>query len=200
MSLDSFSGRMIIGFSSRVRRQRRQRTIPRWVTPAVVALLAGLIASAITELLPVAASRLFTSGDQLVGRASVIDGDTIEIAGTRIRLNGIDAPESRQTCSRANGSTWRCGQHAARALDELISAQQPVYCDVTGTDRYGRAIADCRASDIDLADWLVRNGLALDWPRYSGGRHQAAQREASEARRGIWQGKFTEPWVWRRRG
>jgi len=190
---------MIIDFSTRARRHRKLRAMRRMATPIAVALVAGLAVGAGTELIPIAATRLpAPASAEIVGRATVIDGDTIEIAGTRIRLNGIDAPESRQTCKRPQGEAYRCGQQAAKALDELVSSRQPIRCAPTGKDRYGRTLADCRAGNIDLADWLVRNGHALDWPRYSGGRYGSAQEEASRARRGVWQGEFVEPWVWRR--
>ena len=60
-------------------------------------------------------------------------------------------------------------------------------------DRYGRAVASCLIGAVDLADWLVRQGLALDWPRYSGGRYAEAQEEAQRGERGLWSGSFVEP-------
>ncbi len=51
----------------------------------------------------------------VTGIASVIDGDTLEIHGQRIRLHGIDAPESRQLCF-IDGKPWQCGKDAANAL------------------------------------------------------------------------------------
>ena len=77
------------------------------------------------------------AAEPLVGNASVIDGDTIEIHGQRIRLHGIDAPESRQECSRPDGTSWRCGQQAALALSDRI-ARSVVHCDARRRDRYGR--------------------------------------------------------------
>src|SRR4029450_10000064 len=91
----------------------------------------------------------------LTGRASVIDGDTIEIHGQRIRLFGIDAPESRQTCEAA-GQTWRCGQQAALALAEFID-QRTVTCGKRDTDRYGRIVAVCRAGIEDIGAFMVHN-------------------------------------------
>lgn len=83
---------------------------------------------------------------ELVGRASVIDGDTIEIHGERIRLFGIDAIEAHQTCTLPTGAKWRCGGDAAKALAGHL-AQKPTSCAVRGTDRYKRSVAVCRTAD-----------------------------------------------------
>jgi endonuclease YncB( thermonuclease family) len=137
-------------------------------------------------------------GNQVVGRASVIDGDTIEIRGERIRFNGVDAPESRQLCQNARGKPYRCGQAAALALDDYLAASRPTRCVEVDRDRYKRIVANCfRADGQNVAAWLVRTGHALDWPRYSKGRYADEQRAARAARSGIWQGRFVEPWEWR---
>ena len=130
-----------------------------------------------------------------VGQASVIDGDTIEIQGVRIRLHGIDAPESSQTCRR-DGSDLRCGQQAALALADRIG-QRTVRCDVRDVDRYGRSVAVCSAGGEDLNAWMVASGLAMAYVKYA--RDYRPQEE--EARRrglGIWSTEFTPPWDWRR--
>lgn len=132
----------------------------------------------------------------LVGQASVIDGDTLEIQGTRIRLWGIDAPESSQLCRNADSNLYRCGANAANQLDGFI-ARRPVSCISLSQDQYGRTVATCLVGTADLGEWLVSNGLALDWPRYSGGRYRAAQREADRSGRGIWAGSYVEPWLYR---
>src|SRR6201984_2434577 len=115
--------------------------------------------------------------DDLIGQASVIDGDTIEIHGTRIRLWGIDAPESTQLCRGDDSLQYRCGAQAANDLDAFI-ARRPVNCLPMNLDQYGRTVATCAAGGADLGEWLVRSGLALDWPQYSKGRYEAAQRGA----------------------
>lgn len=138
--------------------------------------------------------------DAIVGRASVIDGDTIEIHGERIRFNGIDAPESRQDCADNDGLPYRCGKVAAAALDGFLAASRPTHCEFVNRDRYKRFVGNCfRADGSNVSAWMVRNGHALDWPRYSKGSYSADQEAARDERRGIWQGTFQEPWEWRKR-
>ncbi|MDA9437790.1 nuclease [Bradyrhizobium sp. CCBAU 51745] len=132
----------------------------------------------------------------LIGRATIIDGDTLEIHGTRIRLWGIDAPESAQLCRGPDSLQYRCGAKAANELAAFI-AGSPVSCTPMTLDRYGRTVAACAAGGTDLAYWLARQGLALDWPRYSQGRYAEAQNEARRDERGIWSGSFVEPWRFR---
>jgi endonuclease YncB( thermonuclease family) len=136
------------------------------------------------------------ASEPITGRTSVIDGDTLEIHGTRIRLWGIDAPESSQLCRGEDSLQYRCGQRAANELAALIG-NRPVSCTPMNLDRYGRTVASCAVAGLDLADWLVRQGLALDWPRYSHGRYAVAQDEARHGERGMWAGSFVERWRFR---
>ncbi len=101
----------------------------------------------------------------VAGIASVIDGDTLEIHGQRIRLYGIDAPESRQLC-HLDGRPWQCGKDAANALADKI-ARRPVTCEDLGRDRYKRIIARCIVAGEGLEKWMVVNGWALAYRRYS---------------------------------
>lgn len=140
-------------------------------------------------------SRAASAAD-FVGQASVIDADTLEIQGIRIRLWGIDAPESTQLCRGADSNLYRCGANAANQLDVFI-ARRPVSCTTVSADQYGRTVATCLVGTADLGEWLVSNGLALDWPRYSGGRYRAAQRDADRSGRGMWAGSYVEPWLYR---
>jgi len=135
------------------------------------------------------------AGD-VVGRASVIDGDTLEIHGKRIRLLGIDAPESNQLCRDDDANQYRCGAKAANALHDFI-ASRPVDCVEVDRDRYGRGVAVCTAGGVDLSDWMVRNGLALEWQQYSKGGYAEAQQEAQRKERGMWAGSFVKPWRFR---
>jgi endonuclease YncB( thermonuclease family) len=134
--------------------------------------------------------------ERLAGQVSIIDGDTLEIHGTRIRLWGIDAPESSQLCRGEDSLRYRCGAKAANELDAFI-ARRPVDCSPVSLDQYRRTVAVCSIDGVDLAEWLVRNGLALDWPKYSKGKYDGAQRDAEHAGRGIWEGSYVEPWLFR---
>jgi endonuclease YncB( thermonuclease family) len=141
---------------------------------------------------------LSTAGlaQDLIGRASIIDGDTIELHGTRIRIHGIDAPESTQLCRGADSLQYRCGAQAANKLADFIEGRA-VSCRAVGVDRYSRTIATCSADGADLGEWLVQNGLALDWPKYSGGKYQRVQLQAEGGEAGMWSGSFAEPWRFR---
>ncbi|MBP0438395.1 thermonuclease family protein [Tianweitania sediminis] len=134
------------------------------------------------------------------GRASVVDGDTIEITGQRIRFQGVDAPESWQRCQDSAGKPYRCGKVAADALDTFLAKSRPTRCEFIEYDRYKRVVADCfRADGKSVAEWLVLNGHALDFKRYSKGAYAAAERRASAAKVGMWQGEFDAPWDARKR-
>ncbi len=132
---------------------------------------------------------------QVSGSARVIDGDTLEIAGERLRLHGIDAPESRQTCAR-EGVIWLCGSQATKTLRDLIGSST-VTCDDQGRDRWGRLISVCHVGATNLNAAMVSAGMALAYQRYSK-RFLPREAEAKAARRGMWAGRFVEPWRWRR--
>lgn len=135
----------------------------------------------------------------VTGRASVVDGDTIEIAGVRIRLHGIDAPESGQRCLDKAGRAYRCRQAAANALDAFLAQSRPTSCRFIERDRYRSFVGDCyRADGASVAAWVARNRHALDRPRYSRGAHKADQADAQRSGAGMWRGRFVQPWEWRR--
>lgn len=130
----------------------------------------------------------------IVGRATVVDGDTIEIRGQRIRLFGIDAPESSQICYGDTGE-WRCGQSAALTLQSRISSNT-VNCRERDHDRYGRVIAVCTVGGENINAWLVAEGWALAYRDYSTD-FIDLEDAARQARKGVWRGSFVAPWEWR---
>src|SRR5688500_16669723 len=97
------------------------------------------------------------NAETIAGRASVIDADTLDVHGSRVRILDIDAPESRQPCTRPDGSEWRCGQQAALALADWIGSR-PVTCETTRKDRYKRWLAHCTVGGKDLGLWLASQG------------------------------------------
>ena len=135
----------------------------------------------------------------IVGKATVIDGDTITINKYKIRFSGIDAPEKNyrgqtQFCKGPKG-VWACGKKASSALRQLINGQE-VQCTDEGKDRYGRTLSICYANGMDLQAEMVRSGMAVAYLRYSN-RYENEMLEAMTAQVGIWGGPFVEPEQWR---
>ena len=121
------------------------------------------------------------------------DASRVEVA-FRIRQqnpNRCLGIEARAGQKRSIAGLW-----AANDLDGFI-ASRPVICLPISLDRYGRTVATCSVDGADIGEWLVQNGLALDWPQGSKGRYDAAQRNAERAGRGIWKGSYVEPWLYR---
>lgn len=133
----------------------------------------------------------------VVGRASVIDGDTLDIHDQRIRLWGVDAPEGRQSCDAADGAVYRCGQLAANRLHQHLQ-DRTVSCFEEDIDRYGRMVARCEVGGEDVGAWLVRKGLAVRYARYAGRAYLAEEAAAKQESAGVWAGQFTNPEDWRR--
>ncbi len=131
----------------------------------------------------------------IVGVVNVIDGDTLDIHGQRIRLHGIDAPESGQFCEK-DGKQYRCGQRAALALADKIG-RAAVRCEQRDIDRYKRIVAVCNLGNLDLNAWMVRQGWAIAYRQYS--RDYVDDESAAQAEKaGIWAGRFIDPSKWRR--
>ena len=129
----------------------------------------------------------------------VIDADTIEVNGKKVRLNGIDAPESGQNCEDAQNKSYKCGIKATDALKELLSSRDNMSLnwEFSGKDVYGRFIGECRLGTLNINAWLVQKGWALAYRKYSS-KYVQSENEAKINKAGIWSGKFIEPWNWRR--
>lgn len=135
------------------------------------------------------------SATTVTGPARVVDGDTLDIGGVRVRLEGIDAPESSQTCARRWIGRWRCGIVAANALERLIKGRV-VTCEAATRDLYGRSLGICHAGDVEINAWMVNEGLAWAFVKYSV-RYVETEAAARSARRGIWAADTEPAWVYR---
>ena len=134
--------------------------------------------------------------DYVLGSARVVDGDTLEIAGVRIRLEGIDAPERGQRCSRAWWpGKWQCGRAATRALKSLTRGQD-VRCESRGQDKYGRMIGVCFVQGRDINSAMVRFGHAWAFTKYSNS-YVEEEDIARQRKRGIWRAKTQTAWDFR---
>jgi endonuclease YncB( thermonuclease family) len=131
----------------------------------------------------------------ITGVPKIRDGDQLQIGSTRIRLGGIDAPSSDQLCLNNKGERWTCG---IAARDELIRhvGNKSWTCHVRQTDRRGRTVARCKVDGEDIQKWMVTNGWALSYVRFSHD-YDADEKAAREAKAGMWQGAFIAPWDWR---
>lgn len=156
-----------------------------WWTSALTALLLLAVAALV-------AARLDPLPPPVTGTARASDGDTLRLGGDRIRLLGIDAPELEQSCTDAGGHDWPCGRKAHEYLQRLLAGR--ISCSPDGHDKYGRILARCSVAGRDLGADLVAAGMAVSYPDY--GAEEAAARADH---RGVWQGSFTQPRLWRQR-
>lgn len=129
------------------------------------------------------------------GTARVSDGDTFRVAGVTVRLHGIDAPETRQTCRREDGSEWACGRWASDQLRSMTQGRS-VTCSGDTQDRYGRLVAKCFVAGVDLGQEMVVRGAAQAYRKYSLD-YVDAEKAAFVAARGIWQGDVVAPEAFR---
>lgn len=136
---------------------------------------------------------IFRVGEaETTGVARVIDGDSLRIDATEIRLRGIDAPELDQTCTQARRDA-PCGREARAALRRLVEGRV-ITCLSNERDRFGRLLARCRVLGTDVNAAMVRQGHAVASGAYAG-----EEAEAREAYAGVWSGTFERPSDWRRR-
>jgi endonuclease YncB( thermonuclease family) len=155
---------------------------PRFTSAALVIVFSVLVLAVLNRV-----------PDELVaGAAHAIDGDSLVVGGREMRLKGMDAPESRQTCE-IDGRSVPCGRQATIALRRWL-ARGPVTCTGNEIDRYRRLLVVCRVQGQDIGQDMVRQGIAVDYGGYAG-----EEAEARKAGRGIWAGEFERPEAWRRR-
>lgn len=154
----------------------------------------GIIAALILVLGTLIAAKLDGLGqERLSGRFNAVDGDTVTHRGERFRLVGIDAPELKQTCMRAQ-QDWPCGAEAKAYLSTLLKSDI-VDCAGNKRDKYQRLLVRCSVGGRDVAAQLVAAGLAVTTEYFLFSREQAM---AQSEKAGIWSGTFTQPGDWRR--
>ncbi len=141
---------------------------------------------------------------EIVGFPKVVDGDTIHIKSYKIRLEGIDAPEMKQKCKKPYlkimffnfQKDYYCGQMSKKKLVQKIG-NKPVKCILLGKDRYKRYLAKCLKGTINLNRWMVRNGYAIAYRKYSK-IYVLDENFAKEEKLGLWSGTFIKPEKWRK--
>ena len=92
-------------------------------------------------------------------RIYVIDGDTFDLNGTRIRVAGIDAPETHPARCPEEA---RLGLAATQKLAELLRGR-PLWISGLKTDAWGRSVAIVRVGGEDVADAMIGSGLARNY-------------------------------------
>lgn len=129
---------------------------------------------------------------------TVVDGDSLEIGGRRVRLVGIDAPEYLQSCEDSTGKSYMCGQSAKAYLQDLIEKGheqgEKLKCTVEGIDQYKRSLSVCKIGNVNLNLEMVKAGYAVS---YKSETYKPAEKHAKQSRKGIWQGKFMRPELFR---
>ena len=125
----------------------------------------------------------------------IVEGDRLELDGTRIRLFGIDAPELAQDCGEPK-RRYPCGQEAKAALETLFLKAANIACERKEEDQDGWTLAVCRVDGLDVGRELVKDGQALA-DRYYSFAYSKEEQEAKQAGRGLWAGAFQPPWEWR---
>ena len=144
-------------------------------------------------------------GKTIYGKAKIIDGDTIYIGNNKIRLHAIDAPEKKQTCKKpyltisvfSFTKSYLCGQVSTNKLTKKIN-NQIIKCKIKDVDRYSRLIGECYKRNQNLNSWLVANGYAVAYRKYSK-KYVSDEISAKNEKLGIWQGKFEMPWNFRKK-
>ena len=143
--------------------------------------------------------------NKITGFAKVVDGDTIKINSKKIRLYGIDAPEKKQKCKKTYltisfmsfTKDYMCGEVSTKKLIKKINKQK-LNCNILDVDRYKRLIGECFKRNINLNSWMVSNGYAVAYRKYSK-KYVSDEINAKNNKLGIWQGKFEMPWDYRRK-
>ena len=147
------------------------------------------------------------TAEEISGIPKIIDGDTVHINNFKFRLEGIDAPEMRQQCKKESlkiSSTigfafykdYSCGKVSKAKLKAKINGSK-IKCISSSKDKYKRFLANCYKDKINLNKWMVRNGFAVAYKRYSKD-YLRDEEFAKENKLGVWEGPFIMPEKWRK--
>ena len=126
----------------------------------------------------------------------IIDGDTIHLNNKKIRFAGIDTPELKQTCNK-NSEIIYCGIKARQLLIDKIGKDK-VICVREGKDQYKRTLAECFVNDLSLSRYLVREGYAFAYRKYSK-KFISDEDFAKKNNMGMWSMNFESPWDYRKK-
>lgn len=163
-----------------------ERQLAKWISAAILAILAAFLGQ--KQLSTTKDYGPAPAGVTGVGRA--IDGDSLHVGNSEVRLKGIDAPEGRQSCTRG-GASWDCGNAARDELRRLIGKDM-VTCQVSQKDKHARLLAKCSAGGRDMNSGMVASGMAVSY-----GGYLREEGDAKTKKRGLWAGEFQSPREWR---
>ena len=138
-------------------------------------------------------TKIFAS--EITGVPVISDGDTLKIWNQAIRLEGIDAPETAQTCTKKDGTVWKCGEASANYLQKITRGKE-ISCQGTKTDHYDRLLATCFIEQMNLNQHLIEQGWAVAYIEYSD-TYIRQEREAQQLNKGIWDTNFIRPAAFR---
>ena len=141
---------------------------------------------------------------EINGIAIVIDGDTLKIKNEKIRLSGIDSPEIKQTCKKPYLTisfytffkNYNCGEISKLKIKKYTKAKI-IKCIFSSRDRYNRLIAECYVDNKNINSWMVKNGYAIAYRKYSK-KFISEEKYAKKHKLGLWQGIFIMPEKWRK--
>ena len=141
-------------------------------------------------------SSLFLFSNNLfASHVTVIDGDTIRLGDVKIRFSGIDAPEINQTCVASEGKV-ACGKISRDLLIEKVTNNK-ISCTDEGKDFYGRVLGECFVNGESLSAYLVREGFAFAYRKYSN-KYIEDEEYAKFNMLGMWSMEFQYPWDYRK--
>ena len=149
-------------------------------------------------------SNSFSEAEQISSKnVLVIDGDTIILDKKKIRFSGIDAPESffrgkKQICNLETQKVY-CGELSKKKLSQKIGNNFVKCLIEKKKDRFNRILAECFVNDESLSVYMVKNGYAFDYAKYSKKKYEEHENFAKKNNLGLWKTKFEYPWVWRKK-